>query len=158
MERSRQTAEWFVRLMHNLAAILLAFAVILVFVQVVTRFLLGDAAVWTEVLARGLIIWSTFLVAGAAFRLGTMIPIDFVRSLLPPRPKIWMTRLVTSLCLLFLLVLFWYGMAMTQRVLHQQIAMLEISMSAFYLAIPLGALFAIPGLILRHFEIERDEQ
>ncbi|SNY91658.1 TRAP-type C4-dicarboxylate transport system, small permease component [Cohaesibacter sp. ES.047] len=158
MKPIHQAAEWFVRLMHNLSAILLGLAVILVFVQVVTRFLLGDAAVWTEVLARGLIIWSTFLVAGAAFRFGTMIPIDFIRSLLPPKPQIWMTRLVTLLCLIFMGVLFWYGLAMAQRVINQRVAMLDFSMSVFYLAIPLGALFAVPGLLLRHLEIEREEQ
>ena len=50
---------------------------------------MGDAAVWSEVLARGLIIWSTFLVAAAGFRLGAMIPIDFVRGLLPERGQLW---------------------------------------------------------------------
>ncbi len=158
MTAIKLTAEWFVRLMHNLAAILLALAVILVFVQVVTRFLLGDAAVWTEVLARGLIIWSTFLVAGAAFRFGTMIPIDFVRSLLPPTPQMWMTRLVTLLSLAFLIVLLWYGLSMAHRVINQRVAMLDISMSVFYLAIPVGAFFAIPGLLLRHFELEREDK
>ncbi|OJY35219.1 MAG: TRAP transporter small permease protein [Rhodobacterales bacterium 65-51] len=144
-----------VRLTHNAAALLLAIATLLVFVQVVTRFVLGDAAVWSELVARGAIIWSTFLVAGAAFRAGTMIPIDFIRSLLPAPIQLWVVRLVTLLTLIFLGVLVWYGILMAGRAQGQRVAMLDVSMAVFYAAIPFGALCAIPGVLLRHRDAER---
>lgn len=83
MRHVEALAEGVVRLAHNLAALLLAVATGLVFFQVVTRFGLGHAAGWSEILARGLIIWSTLLVAAAGFRLGAMIPIDFIRGRCP---------------------------------------------------------------------------
>ncbi|MFC0267170.1 TRAP transporter small permease [Kushneria aurantia] len=146
-----------VRLAHNLAAALLAIATALVFFQVVTRFVLGDAAVWSEVTARGIIIWSTFLVAGAGFRQGAMIPIDFLREKLPAQGQIMVLRLVTLLILIFLLVLVWQGWAMTERVASQRIAMLGFSMSYFYAALPAGALTAIPGVLLRQLQAERED-
>lgn len=156
MRRLESASEALVRLAHNLAALLLATATLLVFVQVVTRFVFGDAAVWSEILARGIIVWSTFLVAAAGFRLGMMIPIDFVRSLLPDRGQLWMLRVVTLLTLIFLGVLIWYGWAMSARVASQRIAMIGYSMSWFYAAIPVGAAMAVPGVILRQIELERD--
>ncbi|OCX65650.1 C4-dicarboxylate transporter [Thioclava sp. SK-1] len=150
-------AEAIVRLAHNLSALLLALAVVLVFVQVITRFILGDAAVWSEVLARGLVIWSTFLAAAAGFRLGAMIPIDFLRSLLTARWQVWVIRLVTVLTLIFLGVLLWYGVAMAQRVQMQRVAMLNVPMSVFYYALPVGAAMAVPGVLLRHFGTEGPE-
>lgn len=149
-------AEGVVRLAHNLAALLLAVATGLVFFQVVTRFGLGHAAGWSEILARGLIIWSTLLVAAAGFRLGAMIPIDFIRGLLPGPAQIWVIRLVTLLTLTLLAVLVWQGWSMTLRVQAQRVAMLGTSMSWFYAAIPLGALMAIPGVLLRHVDQERE--
>lgn len=155
MLRLEHLGERVTRLSHNLAALLLAVATGLIFVQVVTRFVLGDAAAWTEVLARGIIIWSTMLVAGAGFRLGAMIPIEFLRNLLPPRMQLWVIRLVTLLTLILLAVLIWQGWAMAERVQNQRVAMLGGSMSYFYAAIPVGALLAIPGVLLRHFDFER---
>lgn len=157
MNRLTRAGDLVVALAHNLAALLLAAATLLVFIQVVTRFVLGDAAVWSEVLARGLIVWSTFLAAGAGFKLGAMIPIDFLRSLLPERGQLWVIRLVTLLTLIFLGVLVWYGLAMADRVSSQRVAMLDMPMSVFYYAIPVGALLAVPGLMLRHLQAERGE-
>jgi len=54
-----------VRITHYLAAAMLAVAALLVFYQVLTRFLLNDAAVWSEVLARAVIVWGVFLIMGS---------------------------------------------------------------------------------------------
>lgn len=67
-----------------------------------------------------------------------------------------MIRLVTLLTLILLAVLVWQGWSMTLRVQAQRVAMLGTSMSWFYAAIPLGALMAIPGVLLRHVEQERE--
>jgi TRAP-type C4-dicarboxylate transport system permease small subunit len=149
------TSEAFIRLTHNLGAVLLAVAFVLVFYQVLTRFVLGDAAAWSEILARAVIIWTVFLVSGAAIRLGKMIPIDAVRNMFPPGVQIWIIRLVTIATLLVLGVLIWFGTKMTMHVASQQVAMLNISVSWFYAALPIGSAFAIPGVLLAAADSER---
>ena len=144
-------AEGLIRLTHNLAALLLALAALLVFWQVVTRFLLGDAAAWSEVLARGVVIWMVFLVAGAGFRLSAMIPLEFVRSVLPAHLQRVVGFVVMALILAFLGVLVWFGTAMAIRVSTQQVAMLGVPISWFYAAIPVGAALALPGVLLEFF-------
>src|SRR5258707_14208658 len=55
-----------------------------VFYQVFTRYVLNDAAGWTEEIARYLLIAVTFLGGAMAVRRNTHIPVDFVYRLLPP--------------------------------------------------------------------------
>jgi len=148
-------SETIVRMTHYLAASMLAVAALLVFYQVLTRFILNDAAVWSEVLARAVIVWGVFLIMGPAIRYSKMIPIDVLRSLLAQNKQIWIIRIVTAAIALFLCVLIWYGYQMTLRVVNQQVAMLNVSVAWFYVSIPIGALLAIPGLFLAHLDAER---
>ena len=134
MKKLLGPSEGLIRFIHNIGAILLAVSAILVFYQVITRFVLGDAAAWSEVLARAVIIWTVFLVLGPAIRLGRMIPIDAIRNLLPPTAQIWLIRFVTLATAVVLFVLIWYGYKMTLRVMHQQVAMINISVAWFYVA------------------------
>lgn len=154
MKRAVIIMDRIIRLTHNVAATMLAVAAALVFYQVITRFVLGDSAVWSEVLARAVIVWGVFLIMGPAIRYGGMIPIDVIRGLFPQNKQIWIIRLVSVAVAVFLLVLIWYGYKMTLRVLHQQVAMLDVSVAWFYIAIPLGALIALPGLALAHLDAE----
>lgn len=140
---------------HNLAALLLAVASALVFYQVVTRFVLGDSATWTEVLARAVIIWMVFLVTGPALRLGRMIHIDIIRETMPKPVRIWLVRFVTASTATVLLILIWYGYNMTLRVVDQQVAMINISVAWFYVAVPIGSALALVGLFLSHLDAER---
>lgn len=147
-------AKRLIKLTHNLAAILLALAVALVSFQVFTRFVLGDPAAWSEILARGLIIWSVFLVSAAAFWYGAMISIDLFIDRLPPRLRIYGQRLVCTAVLTLLAILVWQGYLITLRVSGQQIAMLQISMSWFYAAIPTGCTVAIVAVMARQVCME----
>ncbi|MES9946414.1 MAG: TRAP transporter small permease [Candidatus Thiodiazotropha sp.] len=155
MKRLTQISDAIIRLNHNAAAVLLAIASVLVFYQVITRFILGDSAAWSEILARAVIIWTVFLVSGPAIRLGRMIPIDAIRNLFPPEKQILIIRVVTVATLIVLFVLIWFGYKMTVRVAHQEVAMLNVSVSWFYAAIPIGALLALPGVFLAHWEAEQ---
>ena len=143
-----------IKLTHNLAAVLLAIAVALVSFQVFTRFVLGDPAAWSEILARGLIIWSVFLVSAAAFWYGAMISIDLFIDRLPQRLRIYGQRLVCTAVLTLLSILVWQGYLITLRVSGQQIAMLQISMSWFYAAIPTGCAVAIVAVMARQVCME----
>lgn len=144
-------SEKFVSLTHNIAAALLAIASFLIFIQVVSRFGFGHAIAWTEIVSRGLVIWMVFLAMVAGFRYGTMIPLEFIRDISPPAIRVWIMRIVLVLTLVFLFVLAWYGTMMAIRVSSQKIAMLAIPMSWFYASIPVGAILAVPGVLLGHF-------
>ena len=155
MKNLFRVSESVIRLTHNTGAILLAVAFVLVFYQVITRFVFGDSAAWSEILARAVIIWTVFLVLGPSIRLGRMIPIDAIRNLIAPEKQIWIIRLVTLASSIVLLVLIWFGYKIVLRVANQQVAMINISVAWFYVALPIGSLLAIPGLILAHMDAEK---
>lgn len=156
MSKLTKSLELIIRQTQNVAAIFLAVAAALVFYQVFTRFVLGQSAVWSEVLARAVIVWGVFLVLGPAIRRGQMIPIDVIRSLLSPAKQIWVIRLVSIATTLFLGILIWFGYKMTLRVVHQDAAMLNLSVAWFYAAIPVGALLALPAVWLAHHDAENE--
>jgi TRAP-type C4-dicarboxylate transport system permease small subunit len=54
-------------------------------------------------------------------------------------------------------VMFWFGWTMAERVKFQEMAGLEVSMAWGYVAIPLGAVFAMLGSIA-HFLDRRSEE
>lgn len=158
MRRSVHVGERFVSLTHNIAAGLLAISAILVFVQVVSRFAGGHSLAWTEVMARGTVIWMVFMAACAGFRLNAMIPLEFIRDVVPAPAKPVVLWAVFLLTLVFLFVMSWYGVQMALRVANQKIAMLGFSMAWFYAAIPVGCICALPGLFLGHFRPVADER
>ncbi len=158
MNKLIKVSETVTRLTFNTAAVLLALAAMLVFYQVITRFVFGHSAVWSEVWARAVIVWGVFLVLGPAIRHSRMIPIDVIRSLFSQNKRIWIIRTVSVAVALFLLVLIWFGYKMTLRVVDQQAAMLNLSVAWFYVAIPVGALLAIPGLFLAQLDAENEHR
>ncbi|MEM9062534.1 MAG: TRAP transporter small permease subunit [Pseudomonadota bacterium] len=58
---------------------------IIILVQVVFRYLLGNALPWPDEAARFLMLWMTALIAPSAYRQGGFVSIDLVSSMLPRR-------------------------------------------------------------------------
>lgn len=139
---------------------LLSIASVLGLLQVLFRFVFTQATPWTEVLIRFSLIWMVMFGVVIAFRQGALVSIDLLYRL--SRGKfntiVRLFILIVTLCLL--VVLLWFGLDLTWRVRHQEIAGLEpMSISWAYLSIPTGAFFSIITVIAnffdpRHMELE----
>ncbi|MHC5653769.1 TRAP transporter small permease [Stappia sp. ICDLI1TA098] len=159
--------QWFLGLERRITRVALecsiaalAIIVALTFYQVVTRFVFDHPSAWSEVAARSTMMWMVFMGLAAAFRQGVMIAVDFLLDV-SPRPLRKLLFIVIGIAsLTFLGLLIWYGTAMALRVQRQNLAGLEISIAWVYAALPTGAAFAVPGVIVRLFlnlTEERDE-
>lgn len=116
--------------------------------QIITRFVLERPAEWTEVLIRFSLIWMVFLAIPAAFRRGAMVSVDALSRWSPPRMRRALEWIVMLASLALVLILLWWGWDYARRGSMQTVAGLEsVSMFWAYLAMPVGALFCIPGLI-----------
>ncbi|MBE0454251.1 TRAP transporter small permease [Roseovarius autotrophicus] len=123
--------------------------------QVTTRFVFGQPSTWSEVITRSAMIWSVFLAVAPAFREGTMIAVEIVQKMLPPRLGFALYLVSMTMSLTFFGILFWQGWAMTERVVPQKLAALEISIAWVYAALPVGSIFiliAILGCMVRAME------
>lgn len=130
------------------ACAMLALASCLGLFQIVTRFVLETPAEWTEVLIRFSLIWMVFLGVPAAFRQGAMVSVDVLYRWSPPRIKRVLDYVVCGAALLLILLIIWWGWDYANRGRVQTVIGLEdYSMFWAYLALPVGGVFAILGII-----------
>lgn len=143
-----------------LACAMLVLSACLGLFQIVTRFVFEQPAEWSEVLIRFALIWMVFLGIPEAFRMGAMVSIDLMYRLVPPPFRRALHALITLVTIALLAVMIWYGWDYAQRGKVQTMSGLEdLSMFWAYVAIPVGAAFAIFGIIgnfmdPRHHELE----
>jgi len=125
----------------------LVIAASLALFQVVTRFVFASPSTWSEVITRSAMVWSVFLGVAVAFRHGAMISVEVIQQVLPPRLGLGLFLLANALSVVFFAILFWQGWAMTQRVMRQNLAALDISIAWVYAALPVGSVFIIIAAI-----------
>lgn len=124
---------------YTLAGMLLALVVILA-VQVFARYALGSPLVWSEELARYLLIWSTFIGVSLAVREGRNISVDLLPMILGAGTirAFAVISLVGSM--IFFALMVWYSIPLTLRILNigQLSPGLGIQMWTVYAAVPVG--------------------
>ena len=139
---------WTTRLAMAGACAMLALASALGMFQIVTRFVLEQPAEWTEVLIRFSLIWMVFLAIPAAFRQGAMVSVDVLYRWSAPRMRRVLDWVVALAALTLVCIIIWWGWDYAVRGGVQSVAGLEsVSMFWAYLAMPVGGVFCILGII-----------
>ena len=130
------------------ACAMLAISASLGMFQIITRFILERPAEWTEVLIRFTLIWMVFMGIAAAFRQGAMVSVDVLYRWSPPKIKRVLDYVVTIAALTLLTVILWWGWDYANRGKVQTVIGLEdVSMFWAYLAMPVGAVFSMMGVV-----------
>jgi TRAP-type C4-dicarboxylate transport system permease small subunit len=130
------------------ACAMMALAASLGLFQIVMRFVFEEPAEWTEVLIRFSLIWMVFMGIPAAFRLGAMVSVDVVYRWSPPRIKRALDWFVSAAALTLILIIIWWGWDYAQRGSVQTVIGLEnVTMFWAYLALPVGGVFSVIGII-----------
>lgn len=109
--------------------------VVVVFLQVIFRFVLHSSLPWSEELARYLMVWISFLGASIGVKRKSHIGVEFLVSLLPPRWKKRAALFVSAVSCVFFGYLVVYGERILQTVGSQLSPAMEVSM-----AIPYGSI------------------
>lgn len=116
--------------------------------QIITRFVLEQPAEWTEVIIRFSLIWMVFLGIPMAFRQGAMVSVDVLYRWSPPKFRRVLDGVVCVAALLLIAVIFWWGWDYAVRGRVQTMIGLEnVSMFWAYLAMPVGAVFSVLGIV-----------
>jgi len=140
------------------ACAMLALASGLGMFQILMRFVFEEPAEWTEVLIRFSLIWMVFLAIPVAFRQGAMVSVDVLYRWSPPVLRRVLDGVVCLASRALMGVLIWCGWDYARRGGVQTMAGLE-SLSMFWacLAIPVGGVFSIPGIIGNLLDPRRQE-
>ena len=130
----------FQKLERNFLAWTIIFSSLLLFVNVVMRYVFLLPIYWAEELSRYLMVWMIFIGASQTTLYGGHIAVDIVPRLLSKRANAILAIIINLLCILFALVLIYFSFKQVMRVkAAQQISpALEMPMWIAYLSIPLG--------------------
>jgi len=131
---------FFQKLERNFLAWAIIFSSLLLFVNVITRYIFLFPIYWAEELSRYLMVWMIFIGASQVTLKGGHIAVDIVPRLLSKRANTTLAFTVNFICILFSLVLVYFSLKqmMRVRIAHQISPAMELPMWIAYLAIPLG--------------------
>jgi TRAP-type C4-dicarboxylate transport system permease small subunit len=140
------------------ACLMLIAAVGLGLYQIVARFVIQQPAEWSEVLIRFTLIWMVFMGVPSAFRQGAMVCVDLAYRKAGPRTRRALDWVLAATALILVAVIVRYGFEYAYRARFQTISGLEsLSMTWAYLALPVGGLFCVLGIIGSLIDPRRQE-
>ncbi|MCZ4313101.1 TRAP transporter small permease [Comamonadaceae bacterium G21597-S1] len=140
------------------ACVMMTIAASLGMFQIITRFILEQPAEWSEVLIRFSLVWMVFLGIPMAFRQGAMVCVDVIYRWSPAGLRRVLDWVVFLASMVLVLVIIWWGWDYANRGKVQTVIGLEnITMFWAYLALPVGGVFCIIGLIGQLIDPQRHE-
>jgi TRAP-type C4-dicarboxylate transport system permease small subunit len=125
------------RLFKYLAGFLMFGMLLVVFLQVVFRYVLNDSLGWTEEISKTLMVWMAFLVAPASYRAGANVSITIFIDALPAFSARLLSIVLNCLVLWIASVLFYYSFGFVERGMYSMAASLPLKTAWFYLVVPI---------------------
>ncbi|MDR2080177.1 MAG: TRAP transporter small permease [Treponema sp.] len=141
------------RLLNVVVVALLALMSILIFAQVLGRFVFKNGLFWAEELARFSMVTMVYLGAGLACKYRDHIKVTIVEEMLKGRIRKIYRIVIALISIGFLSILTYYGFSVLGVVRDQISANMQISMSIVYVMIPIGAAIMILYLLIEIIEI-----
>jgi TRAP-type transport system small permease protein len=123
----------------DLAAALLGLLLVVMLVQVVTRYALNDPTAWTEEVCRYLYVYIVFLGASAAIADRSHVSVNVLTQMLAPRVQLCVALAVDVLIVALLTILAWYGVRATLRNVDIPLSVLQVPYAWVYVIVPITA-------------------
>ncbi|MCD2184643.1 TRAP transporter small permease [Rhizobium sp. GN54] len=121
---------------------------VLVFANVVLRYVVGISLPWVEEISRYMMIWVAYLGAGLALRGGAHVAVEVLQDALPARLTRLLRIAIAVAILLFLGSVAWYGFAYAQFAMRQHSPVLNLPLGLVYMGVPIGCLVCAIHLVL----------
>jgi TRAP-type C4-dicarboxylate transport system permease small subunit len=122
-----------------LAAFLLASMTIIVFLQVLFRYVLNHPLDWSEELGSFAFVWMALLGASIGLKRNEHPRLDLIVNLFPSKTQKTIAGFYNLAILFLLAVLFIYGVSLTASMKSQLTAALQYSVSFVYAVLPISA-------------------
>jgi TRAP-type transport system small permease protein len=117
---------------------------LLVFGNVLSRFIFNFDVAWSGELASLMLVWATFLGGAAAVRRGAHMRVGEVVEALSGRLRAGAEFVVLLVVMATLAIVAWYGILLVERTWHQQTTVLYLPVGLLYLAMPVGSALGLP--------------
>lgn len=118
---------------------------IIIFIQVVFRYILKASLPWSEEVSRYLLVWTTFFGGAYGVKTGAHIGVEAFTLLLPEKYRKILSIFITLCSMVLCVFIFKYGMMIVKSQLTkgQVSPAMRIPMGYVYLAIPVGMVLFI---------------
>jgi TRAP-type C4-dicarboxylate transport system permease small subunit len=126
------------RVVNGVVVVVFAAIVLVVFSQVVSRFVFNAPFSWSEELARYLQVWLILLTSAAVLRKGLHLAVDYAIHALPPPAKRFLRIVNLGFIVFFLVVVMVSGGMLIAATVSQKTPALQLPMWLVYLALPVG--------------------
>ncbi|QGQ45131.1 TRAP transporter small permease [Metabacillus sediminilitoris] len=142
------------RLEGLFCVLLLAIMTVLMFTEVVARYVFGSSFIWIEELTRYLFIWLTFVSAAYVTATKSHITVDVALSIFPKKVRPIIQKIGLLIWLAFSIVITYVGFeySFTMLEVGGNSPTLGIAKGFIYLGIPLGYLCMTLRLIVQVFK------
>lgn len=137
-----------VRANQALVVALMASMAVLVFLNVVTRYVFNHSIIWVEELTQYQMIWVAYLGAGLALREARHVAVDTLQDLLPAPLRRHLRTLLAAAMAVFLAVLAVLGLQIVAFTWNQETPVMNVPTGLPYLAVPIGAVAMLLHLLL----------
>lgn len=139
-----------------LTALILGSMTILIFIQVLFRYILNSPLAWSEELAKYLFIWMTFIAGYVGARQNKHIGVEAVQKALPPFAGKCLKSFCHGLCGVFFGAVVYYIIFFWGKLTVQKSPALGIPLSVVYLGMLIGCLFMAIWYILLAIKVFTD--
>lgn len=126
---------------HLVRALVLVFFVVIiisVFYQVLMRYVFGSPPSWTEEISRYSLVWLIFLASSMCIRKSRHFNVDYITQIMSRKILYILTLFLNILIVLFLSIVFYYGLFVTRGAFGTTSPALGIQMGYVQLIFPIG--------------------
>jgi TRAP-type transport system small permease protein len=143
--------QYIVLLVRLALVALLTLMSILIFANVLLRYVSGSSIVWAEEVARYAMVWLTFLGMGAVFRIGGHIAIENLQDAMSPQLSQWLRCAILLAIILLGVGMMQMGFVYMGRSQFQMTASTQVPFSYVYAAVPVGGALLVWSAIATGF-------
>ncbi|WP_163969640.1 TRAP transporter small permease [Oceanobacillus halotolerans] len=147
---------WIEKLISGLTVVVFALMTIIVFAQVVFRYVFDMNIHWAEEFARFGMVWIAFLGAAIGIKYEEHTRIDFFIKKLPPAGRTFIEILNKLICIVFLAVISYYSITSLGDMMSLMTPSLQIPTGIVHLIIPVTGIVMIIYLIIQMLGIIRN--
>ncbi len=140
----------FIALNRWIVIVMTSVMVMLVFLNVVCRYIFNFSIIWAEEVSQYLMVWVAFLGAGLALREGRHVAIEMLQDRLSSGARRVTRHFLALLLIVFMVVLTVLGFQFAHFAWGQETPVLNIPLGIPYLAVPIGALFLLAHIFFMY--------
>lgn len=127
--------------------------VLVIFIQVIWRFILNNPFSWSEELARYLQVWMILLTSSVCIKKGSHLTVDYATHALPFKFNKILKLIIMMITMFFLCIFIIYGIHLIIVTKDQITPALQIPILAVYLAFPISGLLMLLESLIVFFKL-----